>query len=95
MVVHVINVKRVGIGKAEDHPPVRANRYRLKTLELALERMHPKAGQIHIGCARGRVEPGENIAQLNGVLGNHAARVVVRMKSLQSSVANRSDHHAP
>ena len=95
MVIHIVNVKRVGVGKAEDHPPVCSNRYRPKPLELAFERMQPKAGHIHIGYATSRVEPRENIAHLNDVFGENAARVVVFIEPFQSLVPYRPDHLAP
>src|ERR1035441_6104202 len=61
VVIHIVNVKRVGVGKAENPPPVCSNRDRPKPLELAFERMQPKAWHIHIGHATGSVEPRENI----------------------------------
>ena len=82
MVIHVIDVKGVGVDKAETHPPVCTNRYRPKTFELAFERMQPETGHIHIGHRAGRVQPRENIAELNDVFGENAARVVVFVKAL-------------
>jgi hypothetical protein len=95
VVIQIVNVKRVGVGQAKYHPPICANRYRPKSFELTFERMQPKAGHIHIGHTPGRVEPRENIAQLNDVFGNNAAWVVAFMKALQSSVTYRPDHPAP
>jgi hypothetical protein len=87
VVIHVINVKAVGVVKAEDHPPVCSNRYRPKILVLAFKAMQLETGHIHISRSTGRVEPRENIAELPGVFGKNAARVVVFVKAFQSLVA--------
>jgi hypothetical protein len=49
--------------------------------------VQPETGHIHISHNTGRVEPRENIAQLPGVFGKNAARVVVFVKASQSLVA--------
>ena len=82
MIVQIINVERVAIGKAENHPPVCANSYRPKTFELAFERMQPETRHIHVGRGARRIEPRENIAQLNDVFSHHAALVVLFVKAL-------------
>ena len=87
MVIRVIDVKGVGANKAKNHPPVCAYRYGPKTFELACERMQPETGHIHVSHDAGRVEPRENIAELPGVFGKNAARVVVFVKAFQSLVA--------
>ncbi len=46
--------------------------------------MQPETRQVHICDGLRRVEPGENIAQLHHMLGQHAARVVVFVKAFQS-----------
>jgi hypothetical protein len=74
VVIGIINVKSVGGDKAENHPPVRTYRYRLKAFEIAPERMQPKAGHVHIRHHPCRVEPREYIAELTRVLGENAAR---------------------
>ncbi len=88
MVVNIVNVVCTAVRKMENHSPVRANRHGIKPLQFALERMQTETQQIHISDGLGRIEPGENIAQLNNVLGQHAARVIVFVKALQSLVAD-------
>ncbi len=43
--------------------------------------MQLETGQIQIGYGLGRVEPGEDIAQLRRMLGRYTARVVVFVKT--------------
>jgi hypothetical protein len=43
----------------------------------------------------GRVEPRQNVAELPGVFGKNAARVVVFMKALQTLMAYRPNHPEP
>ena len=73
MVVHIINVECVRVGKAQNQPASLREPSQPKNLQLALERMQPETGQIHIGHGAGRVGSCENIALLDGVLGRHAA----------------------
>jgi hypothetical protein len=54
--------------------------------------MQPETGHIHIGHRAGRIQPRENIAELNDVFGKNAARVDVFMKAFQPLVAYRPDH---
>jgi hypothetical protein len=49
--------------------------------------MQSETGHIHISHNTGRVEPCENIAELPGVFGKNATRVVVFVKAFQSPVA--------
>src|SRR5216684_3384788 len=95
VVVHIVNVECAAVCKMENHSPVRSNGHGVKTLQLALERMQPETRQVHICDGLRRVEPGENIAQLHHMLGQHAARVVVFVKAFQSLVADRPDHSKP
>jgi hypothetical protein len=57
--------------------------------------MQPETGHIHVGHCEGRIEPRENIAQLNNVFSDHAARAVVFVKAFQSLVADRPYHPVP
>jgi hypothetical protein len=91
VVVRVIDVKGIGGNKAENHPPVRAHRYRPKPRELAFERMQPETRHIHIGHDAGGVEPRENVSERAGVLRENAARVVVFIKTFQPLVSYRPD----
>jgi hypothetical protein len=57
--------------------------------------MQPEAWNIHIGQCAGRVQPGEDIAQLAGVFRENAALVVVFVEALQPLVAYRRDRPGP
>ena len=46
VVVHIIDVERVGIGKTGSHPPVCTNRYRPRAFQFAFERMQSETGHI-------------------------------------------------
>ena len=92
MVIRVVNVKGVGGNKAEYHPPVCTYRYRQETFGLAFERMQPDTRHIHIGQDTGCVEPRENIAELDDVFRENAARVVVFIEAFSAPCAYRPDH---
>jgi hypothetical protein len=92
VVVHIIDVERIRIDKAENHALVCTNCYCPKALVVAFEWMQPETWQIHIGHRSSRVEPRQNIAQLNDVLCDNAARVVLFMKTFQTLVPYRPDH---
>src|SRR5271157_1242009 len=60
VVIEIINVQHVAFAKAENHPPVGADRPRPKAFQLALERMQPEPRQVHIRCRTGG---GQNAAR--------------------------------
>src|SRR5947208_1889250 len=95
VVVHIVKIKGVMVDKAENHTPVCTNRNRPKTFLPAFEGMQLKTGHIHVGHGLGRVEPCENIAQLDSVFSHDATRVVFFMETFQSLVAYRSYHIKP
>lgn len=92
MVIDVINIQRVAFGEAENHAPIGPNRDRPKAFELAFERMQTEAGQIQVSGRSGGIKSHENITQLRSMFPDHAARVVVLVKTLQSFVTDRPDH---
>jgi hypothetical protein len=57
--------------------------------------MQPETGHIHVGRSAGRVEPRQNVAELPGVFGKDAARVVVFMKAFQTLMAYRPNRLEP
>jgi hypothetical protein len=54
--------------------------------------MQPETGHIHIGHDAGGVEPCQNIAELSGVFGKDAPRVVILIEAFQALVADRPNH---
>ena len=83
------------VGKAENDPPVCANRYRPKTFLSTFELVQPKTRHVHIGRGKNSAEPRENIAELVSVFGDDAARVVVFVKAFQPLMAYRPYHPEP
>src|SRR5207245_9507448 len=84
VVVDIVNVKCVTLGKAKNHAPIRANRYRPKAFQPALERMQPESRQVHVCNGSRRIQTGENVTQLLRMLAHHATRVVVLIEPFQS-----------
>ena len=95
MVIHIIDIEGVGAVKAESNPPVCTDGHRPKLLVLAFKPMQPETGHIHVGRSAGRVEPRQNVAELPGVFGKDAARVVVFMKAFQTLMAYRPNRLEP
>lgn len=95
MVVNVIDVEHLALRKAENDPPIRANRGGPKTFQVAFEGVKAEAGQIHIRGSCGGIEPRENVTQLLHVLADHAARVVVFIKTPEAFVADRANQSPP
>ena len=92
MVIDIINVLRVAVVQAKDHPPVGTYRNRPKALPVTLKRVQLKSRYIHIGNDESCVKPYQNVAHLFNVLSLDAARVVVIIKTFKSLVANRPNH---
>jgi hypothetical protein len=64
----------------------------MEALQIALKRMEPVAGQIHIGDNLRRIHTGQNAALLLRMLNIQAARVVFLKEALQTLVAKRTAH---
>jgi len=95
VIVHVVHVKGVTIDKPKYHAPIGANRDGVKALQVALERMQPKAWNIHVLDGLRRIESCQNVAQFLSMLCRYAARVVVIVKPLKSLMANGAEHREP
>jgi hypothetical protein len=72
MVVDQINVASVAFLKAEDHTPVRPDSHAPKAFQVALERVEPETGEIHVFGLSGTVKDGEDIFDLLDVIGTDA-----------------------
>ena len=72
MIIAIINVDHVAAREPEYHSPVRADRYRPKAFQIALERMQPKSRQVHITRRLRGLQPGKDISQFRHVLRNDA-----------------------
>src|SRR6266403_3827675 len=92
VVIHVINVQSIPDDKAKNHSPVRANRDSPEAFQLALERMQPQPGQVHVRSRGGSIETRKNVSQLLRVLAHHAPRVILLVEPFQPLVADRADH---
>jgi hypothetical protein len=54
------------------------------TFQIALERMQPKARQVHVLNRSGGIQARKNIAQLHRVFGVYAALVVLFVQAFQT-----------
>lgn len=72
MVVDQINVASVSFLKAENHAPVRPDSHTPKTFQVALERVEPETGEIHIVGLSGTAEDSEDIFDFLDVIGTDA-----------------------
>jgi hypothetical protein len=81
--------------KAKNHPPVGSDGNGPKPFHLALERVEPETWQIQIDGSSGRLQPRENVTELNQVLSDNTARVVVFIEAPQPLVTDRPDHSVP
>ena len=68
VVVEIVDVERVAVLEAEGDAPIGAHRHGPEAGEVSLERVKPEAREIHVARARGRVEPGEDVADGVAVL---------------------------
>jgi hypothetical protein len=48
---------------------------------------------IHVGCGKGSIEPGQNVAQPACVLRNYPAHLIVLVKATQAFAPNRLDQN--
>src|SRR5580658_1870377 len=94
MIVEIVDIERIAIGETKNHSPVRPDGDRPKAFHLALERMQPESGQIHISDVGRSVETNKNVAESFGVLAHDAAMIVVIVKALEAFVADRPDHNS-
>ena len=92
VVVKVVHVLRVAGLKPENHPPVRANSYCMKSAQSAMQRMHPPARGIHVGWPAGAIQRCQDQAQPCGVAGRNSGAGAVQEESLQALVAEAPDH---
>ena len=84
MTVSHINVLSVALQKAEDHTPIGPDGHAPETFEIALERMKPKAGQIHVVRLSGTVKNREDIFNLLDVIGVDSSGLTIFKEPLQS-----------
>jgi hypothetical protein len=67
MVIRIIDIERVALDEAENHPPIRTNGDGPHTLQLAFQWMQAETRQVHIADRTGGVKSRENVSQLNRV----------------------------
>jgi hypothetical protein len=80
--MHCRKTKPPGCGG--DDPPIRADGDGPMTFQIALERMQPKARQVHVLNRSGGIQARKNIAQLHRVFGVYAALVVLFVQAFQT-----------
>jgi hypothetical protein len=92
MVVNQINVTGAAFLEAEDHAPVRPDSHAPKTFQVALERVEPKAREIHVVGLSGTVEDGENVFDLLDVIRVYALGFAVLKKPFEPLVPEAPNH---
>jgi hypothetical protein len=88
VVIDVIHIERRVINETKNDAPVGPDGDSPKAFQAALGRMQSENRYIHFAEGVGRVEAGQNIAQLRSVFRSHASGVVVLVKALQPLVAD-------
>jgi hypothetical protein len=71
MVVHIIYIEGIRIDEPENHSPVRANRHRPQSFQIAFQEVQAETWQAHVVHSTGRVKAGENVAQLHRMFRVH------------------------
>src|ERR1035441_3153870 len=97
VVIDIINLQRVALHQAENHPPVGAHRHRPKAFELALERMQPAARPVHVRDRIGSIQTGENVFRGSPIFHDlpAARRTIARWHTTtHTGITAEPDHHA-
>ena len=71
MVVQVVDIRGVPVLEPERHSPIGGDGYRIVLLQAALERMKPKAGNVHSVGTAALVQGSQNSQKFPDVLLSH------------------------
>ena len=71
VVIQIVDIHGVAVFEPKRHPPVGGDGYRMVTLQAALERMKPKAGNVHSIGAAAAVQRGQYAQEFRDVLLRH------------------------
>lgn len=92
MVIFQIHVVGVASLKAEGHPPVSPYGHCPHAFAVALERMQPKRGLLHIPYAAGLVQRRKDQPQTVNLIGFNLAGIVLFEQAPQALMAKALDH---
>jgi hypothetical protein len=92
MVVDKIHIESISIFKAEDDPPIGADRDREETFQIPLKMMQTKGRQVHALDLFRRVQRGKNDSDPRQHVRWQPAAFIALKQSLQSFVAKALDH---
>src|SRR6202040_1349405 len=86
MIIHKVDVQRFAVLEAKNDPPIRPDRHRPKTLEIAFQRMQHERGQSQrVNRLRG-MKHGQNLLDLAHVLRTDTLGIVILEKLPQALV---------
>jgi len=91
VIVVIVHQDCVGALEAKRQPPVLIDPYSPKALEVALQRMHSPAGEIHIHRAGSPIEPAKLQPKPFGVLGLNASFGTGPEEPFQATMAEAPD----
>ena len=92
MVVEIVDIHGVAVFEAKRHSPVPRNGYGVVSPHAALERMQPKAGNIHPFRACAPVQGGQNSEEFPDVLLCNLRRTPLLVEFFQAAMPERPDH---
>ena len=92
MIIQIIDLDGVSVLEPKRYPPVARDRDRKMALHAALERVQPKAGQIHSFRPATSVQRGQDSRQLRDVARRNLGRAAALVKRLQAAMTERFDH---
>jgi hypothetical protein len=94
VIVKVINIPRIAGFEPKDNSPVRADGYRVKSLQPAVQRMQTPPRCIHVCWSARTFERRQDQSQPGRVSRLDSRAGSVQEKGLQTPVAEVSDHLA-
>src|ERR1700720_9924 len=92
VIVNIIDVNGVAVLEAERYAPITGNRYSPVALQVALKRVQPQAGKVHVVGPTAAVQHCKYITKLLAVPRCHASCCSPIIEGFQSSVLERLYH---
>ena len=89
MIVDVVHVDDVTVHEAEGHPPIPRDGNGMMPFQDSLQRVGPKAGNIHILSRVASVQNRKNVAQLVYMLRSHVRRRSPIVQGLKAAMFER------
>ena len=89
MIVDVVHIYGVTVREAEGHPPIPRDGNSIMPFQDSLQRVGPKAGNIHILSRVASVQNRKNVAQLVYMLRSHVRRRSPIVQGLKAAMFER------